>query len=402
MEIIMNIQFAIQQKFNTLQFSELFQQIHLFHELEKTPQDSEWHSEGNVLIHNDMVLSEIYQIIDNEAKYLSDDEKTVLVLSALFHDICKPITTKEKEIQNKIRIVSPYHEEKARNYLFFKLSPLVPKHLIMPIIELAGYHQLPKLLVVKDKTKKDYLALSRKAPLHLFYYLELADMRGRFCSDKQEQLDYLEMFKLYAIDYNLWHKQPYEEEKSFIFNEFKDPLMANFVFSSFCKNIENGNIFSIEEEISKSFHYKHNSHCVVMCGLSGSGKSTFIKNNFTDYNIVSLDNIREELTGKRSDHSQEGRVKDLAKQQLKSYLGKKQNVVWDATNYRKDFRNIPLGLAQDYNAFSELFVLHTTLQQCLKNNKDRIHSIPEDVIHKQMDNFELPEIDEALKVNFIL
>jgi len=398
----MNIQSAIQQQFNTLQYAELFQHIHLFHDFEKTPQDLEWHSEGNVLIHNDMVLDEMYKIINHEAKNLSDDEKTILVLAALFHDICKPITTKEKEIQGKIRIVSPYHEEKARNYLFFKLSSLIPKHLIMPIIELVGYHQLPKLLVVKDKSKKDYLSLSRKAPMHLFYYLELADMRGRHCTDKQEQLDYLEMFKLYSIDYNIWQQQPYQEEKLFIQNEFKDNLIADFVFHSFCKNIENGSIFSVEEEISKSFHYKNNSHCVLLCGLSGSGKSTFIKNNFPQYNIVSLDNIREELTGKRSDHSQEGRVKDLAKQKLKLHLGKKEPVVWDATNYRKDFRNIPLGLANDYNSFSEVFVLHTTLQQCLKNNKDRQHSVPEDVIYKQMDNFELPEINEALKVNFII
>ncbi len=396
----MNLQFLLQKRHNVNDFISLWGEFFdLLKDFKSTPQDNEWHAEGDVHIHTDMVIEETYNIIENEAKHLNDNDKIVLVLSALLHDICKPITTKEKEVFGKNRIVSPKHEEFGLSYLFYRLNEIIDnEEMFSKICNLVGYHQVPKLLVVKDATKEKYFNLARKCSLELIYYLELADMRGRTCVDKEEQIEYLEFFKSYAEDYGLWKNIPYLKEKEFIYNELNDynELTKKFVFQEFCRQFENKNIFTPEEEIARSFQYRDNySHLVLLCGISGIGKSTLIGNEYSDYHLISLDNIREELLGSRANHSQERKVLDMAKQILKEKLAKKENIVWDATNYRRDFRNVPLTLGFNYSAFNQIELLNKTKSEILKQNKERKNVVPSDIIDKQIQKFEVPSIEEC-------
>lgn len=66
----------------------------LLFELENTEQDAEWHSEGNVFVHTQMVIDETYNIF--EKNLLSVEEKYILLMAAIFHDIAKPLVTKKK------------------------------------------------------------------------------------------------------------------------------------------------------------------------------------------------------------------------------------------------------------------------------------------------------------------
>jgi len=45
----------------------LGEHIDWLYRLKKTPQDDQWHAEGNVHIHTGMVLEELYKILSQEA-----------------------------------------------------------------------------------------------------------------------------------------------------------------------------------------------------------------------------------------------------------------------------------------------------------------------------------------------
>tara|TARA_R110002096_G_scaffold239101_1_gene430700 strand:- start:60350 stop:60637 length:288 start_codon:yes stop_codon:yes gene_type:complete len=67
----------------------------LLHDLQPTPQDAEWHAEGNVLIHTTMVLEETYALLATELPGICPKRRAALVLEAALHDIAKPLTTRD-------------------------------------------------------------------------------------------------------------------------------------------------------------------------------------------------------------------------------------------------------------------------------------------------------------------
>jgi tRNA nucleotidyltransferase (CCA-adding enzyme) len=75
--------------------------------LEETPQEPEWHPEGDVWIHTKMVVDVAAQIIRDPSRNLIHDEPLEIMLGALCHDLGKPPTT--NILDGRIR--SRGHEE---------------------------------------------------------------------------------------------------------------------------------------------------------------------------------------------------------------------------------------------------------------------------------------------------
>ena len=347
-----------------------------------TPQDNIWHAEGDVEMHTGMVIKEIYNLFKNNS--FTDSEKRVLVLAALLHDICKPLTTKEKEINNQKRIVAPKHEKMGMDYLFYKLYDLdLSQDEILNVISLVGYHQIPKLLVVKNKEYSDYLKLSQSVNNKLIYNLEVADIKGRECPDKKEQLEILEIFKLFSKEYGFW-------------NEFNNPIKEESIFlkNKGLKDLINKKIFTPEETKLKYYSsYQNYSHCIVFCGLSGIGKSEERK-RFKGYNIISLDDIREEFGGVKN-RKYEGQVRQEAKSRLKKYLKEKENIIFDATNIREDFRKQIIDTVDNYNGLSEILCFGDNIKNIVEKDKKRVNSVGEELIIKQEKRFQFPEVGES-------
>ena len=63
------------------------------HVMINTPQEPEWHPEGDVWIHTMMVIDSAGKIIRRDAELLSDTEKLQIMLGAVCHDLGKPATT---------------------------------------------------------------------------------------------------------------------------------------------------------------------------------------------------------------------------------------------------------------------------------------------------------------------
>jgi len=76
--------------------------------LRGTPQDPEWHPEGDALIHTRHCCDAMAGL--ESWKRASETDRQVLMLAILAHDFGKPATTHEAEVRGARRIVSPGHE----------------------------------------------------------------------------------------------------------------------------------------------------------------------------------------------------------------------------------------------------------------------------------------------------
>jgi predicted kinase len=375
----------------------------LLKEYESTEQEPLWHAEGNVLIHTNMVMSEAYQLI--EEKSIDDESAIILILAALFHDYGKPISTKLVLVKDVERTGAPNHEEKGASLLLFCKPPLsINQEVWGRVLELVAYHHIPKQLVVREAGIQEYAKLTRRVKdIKLLYLLEVADMRGRICPDRDLQLEIMELFKLFCIEYNVWNEDPYKDSLSLVVQKFPEYKNPRWIACQMASRYEDGQIHMLEEELSRAYGYMDSqSHLVVMCGLPGSGKSTYIKENFANYEIVSLDEIREELAKCRTDQSFDEDVVRLAHVKLKDLLRLKKNIIWDATNFRKDFRSKICQMGYNYKAFVEIVFIHKTLELILKQNKARTHVVPYEAIKNQILTFQRPDIDECHELTVVI
>lgn len=380
--------------------------IPLLHQLENTPQDEEWHAEGNVRVHTGMVLQELFTHLDRTQDSYSPEQKLSLVLGALLHDIAKPLTTRQRELDGRERIVAPRHASRGCSYLAYKLPGLgLPYEVIHQVMRLVALHHEPKFLVIKDRAAGSYLSLASQVDSRLLAALAYADMRGRTCPDKQKQIEYIDFFKMFCQEYGVWGKNRILEEWSQSIREALPDFPIDFVeytiskgFRDFCA----GRIFSPEEAISRTYDLREGyPRVVLMCGPSGSGKSTWCEEHFPGYELISLDLIREEVCKSRSDQSSNQKVVQIARERLRVCLREKKNVLWDATSLRRDFRSQVLSLSTDYRAHTTLVVFQLPEEQLFQRNKAREHAVPENVLAKQLQSMEWPDEREAHRTMFI-
>jgi tRNA nucleotidyltransferase (CCA-adding enzyme) len=78
--------------------------------LAATPQDPEWHPEGDVWVHTLMVVDEAAAVVARRTWGLAGQEPLHVVLGALLHDLGKAVTTERTIKGGRPRIVSPRHE----------------------------------------------------------------------------------------------------------------------------------------------------------------------------------------------------------------------------------------------------------------------------------------------------
>jgi predicted kinase len=377
--------------------SRLGDRLPLLHDLHATPQDAGWHAEGNVLIHTRMVLDETYKILETDLVGISSESRAALVLGAALHDIAKPLTTREREIDGQVRLVCPRHEQRGRAYLALALIDCLPYGILDQVMSLTGYHNAPKLLVVRNKAAGDYRRLSRQVDLELVYWLEVADIRGRKCVDKAKQLEHLELFSLFAKEYQCWNRSQESAWDHAIRQALPNhpPATVDFVAARATLDAEEGLISTPEEAISKSFAYRDAyPEVVVMAGLSGSGKTTWITKNLADHEVISLDDIRTSLSS-REDQQNNSKVLRIAKEKLREALRAKKRIVWDATSLRTDFRSGVIDLALDYGALVTIVAFLCPPEELARRNKARTNPVPPAVRLKQALGTQWPEVTEA-------
>ncbi len=369
----------------------------LISQMAATPQDPEWHAEGNVRIHTEMVISEAYKLTDT----LDPQRRLALLISAALHDIGKALVTREERIDGRLRITSPRHAARGRSYVAPRLPSLgFSNETNLRILAGIGHHHDPRKMISGNAPKSHFWRFSRVAEAKMIHLLELADTRGRINADNDgTSSETNELFRLYSEESGIWEvTNPYEEWDERIRTQLagEPDQSIEYAIAEARRQFENGEIHTPEEAMAKTHAHRGNfAELVVTCAPSGSGKSHWIDRNLPEHERISLDVIREELTGRRDRLNREGEVIQLAKKRLREALAAKRKVVWDATSLRLDGRSSIIGLGNDYHALTTIVAFATPPDVLFKRNKKRTHQIPSSVIEKQLDKLEWPNAFEA-------
>ncbi len=386
----------------------------LLDELQHTPQDPIWHAEGNVAIHTAMVCEELEEAIANGSAACSHDPKLrqATRLAALLHDIAKPLVTREDHTPERTRIIAPRHAPKGASYIAYRLLDAgCPRELLHTTLDIVRLHHDPKFLIIKDKAEGAYRALARQASIKGLYDLEMADMRGRRCDDRQAQIDIIELFALACKDYGVWEEEQaaaweaqfQEHITTELQSHHLEPLRIERAIAEGRQAHAQGIIFTPHEAVSRELA-RDSRFCevVLAMGPSGSGKSTTLKTYASDIRPttwISLDDIRAELTGDPSDQSKNNEVVALSRERLRDALRAEHQILFDATSLIQDHRSTILSLAHDYNALTTLMLMHTAPHVCQANNKARERSVPAHILSKQIDTLSWPTTQEAHRVH---
>jgi len=341
-------------------------------------QDPIWHSEGDVYTHTKMVV-EVLVALD-EYKRLNPQQQHILFASAIFHDIEKRSTTKTEIIDDIERIVSPRHakrgESTVRSMLYKEWE--TPFEIREQIAKLVRHHGLPLFVLERDKPQREVIKVSLMLDTSLLYLLAKADVLGRKCEDKEDILLRIELFKELCLEYECFGKPRAfcSDYARFLYLNREDIMLG----------------YEPYDDLKFSVY--------MMCAVPASGKDYYI-NKYLDMPILSLDNIRREHNIKPTDKKGTGRVVQMAKEQAKVYMRKKQSFVFNATNITKDIRNRWISLFLEYRARVKIIYLEVPYKQLKKQNINREYPVPQKVIDRLFDRLEIPSFDEGHEVVYV-
>lgn len=135
----------------------------------------------------------------------------------------------------------------------------------------------------------------------------------------------------------------------------------------------------------------------IMCGLSGSGKSTKAIRLAKKYDavIVSSDDIRKELCGEVSDQSKNEEVFKVFHKRIRKYLYEGKNVIADATNITMKSRRAIIENVKKLDIEKICYIMAKKYEDCIKDNLNRKNPVPEEVLEKQLRKFQVSFKEEG-------
>jgi predicted kinase len=334
-------------------------------------QDAEWHAEGDVWTHTKMVCMQLTLL--DEWQSLTRQEQLTLFFTALFHDAAKPLTSQLDVETGRIR--SPKHavkgEHLARSILRELGCDLTTRE---TIARLVRYHGRPSFLLDKENQAREIVSLSWQVSHRLLYLFALADTRGRTTESMNRPEENLEFWRLMAEELNCF-THPY--------------LFAN-------DQARLQYLQSPEADLHYVPHEMYRCTVVMMSGLPGSGKDTWLLNHRPQLPVVSLDDIRAELDVDATDN--QGQVIQQAKERCRELLRIKTDFAFNATNLLRQTRQGWLKLFFDYGARVEIIYIEPPLAEIYRQNKQRQRHVPTEVIRKLAEKCEPPTWAEAHQI----
>ena len=346
-------------------------------DMRNVPQSPFHHAEGDVAIHTRMVLDALQSL--DEFQRLDGQQQEVLWAAALLHDVEKRSTTITEEDG---RITSRGHarqgEYTARQVLY-KTIP-TPFAIREQVAALVRYHGLPLWILERPNPKKVVLEASLRLDMPLLAMLAKADALGRRCLDQQDLLDRIELFKAFCEEQQCWHAP----------RVFPTDL-ARFVF--FHKEDSSPDYVPFDDL---------KGEVIMLSGLPGMGKDTYLKKNYPGLPVISLDDIRRKNNLKPDDSSATGWAVQEAKEQAKVFLRKGEPFAWNATNITRQLRGQWIDLFVSYKARVKLVYIETTYKEWINQNSNREYPVPNQVLSRLLSKLEVPLPQEAHRVEYIV
>lgn len=310
-----------------------------------------------------------------EWQALSETQRSVLFAAALLHDVAKPNATK---IDDSGAISSKGHvlqgAKMAREILWDLNVPFKQRE---EIVALVKYGSLPLWFWDKPNPEQAVIKARQIIPCNMLAMLAEADVRGRYCDDQKQLFERIEFFREFCQENNC-----FTQERIF--------PSAHSRFIYFQKEDGNPNYHAYDDT---------RFQVVMMCGLPGSGKDTWIKQNIPEYKEISLDKLRSEMGVRHGDN--QGEVANAAKSLAKEYMRAEVSFVWNATNLNKQLREMLISLFAAYQAEIRIVYLEAPWLELLRRNKTRTEQVPEKVLYRMRSRLEVPTILEAHCVDWI-
>lgn len=134
----------------------------------------------------------------------------------------------------------------------------------------------------------------------------------------------------------------------------------------------------------------------ILCGIPGSGKSTYAKSLEADgYAVLSSDKLRKELYGDENDQTHNEEVFNTLYNYAKIILENGGSVVIDATNISMKSRRKALSQFSNISCIKVCTVICTPLPQIFINDNNRERRVGADVVNKYLQAFEIPIREEG-------
>ena len=357
----------------------------LFEQMAETPQNPVWHGEGDVWTHTKMVCEELIKMPAFWQQERNHQQE--VFLACLLHDIGKiPCTRMEDG-----NWTSPNHTSTGaklvREWLWtvYGLSGTKEMQNIRETIcFLIRYHSVPLHILEQSNPERKIWKIASNGELAADFsmerlcMLEEADVRGRISSTKQESLDMVHLCAEMA------------EEAGCLkgVGTFSSSFSRHAYFSG-------KNILPEQELYNDTW-----GEVILLSGLPGTGKDTWIMQNHPDLPVVSLDALRRNMGV--SPKENQGAVAQAAQELAKGYLRNHQSFIWNATNLTPQMRGKLVGLFQRYEASVRIVFLETGYEEGLCRNRSRggKAEVPESVVRKMLKNLVLPERFEAQEVEW--
>ena len=351
--------------------------------MEGCPQNPLYHAEGDVLTHTRLVVEALVALPGWRSLPLV--ERSILFAAALLHDVAKPASTKEDE---EGQISSRGHvrlgAKMARQILWSlpKPAPFGDREQVVALIQKGG---LPIWFLEKPNPQRAIIEASQVTRCSCVALLAEADVRGRLCSDRQELLDRIELFREFCQENNCLDA-PWQfpsEHSRFLY--FRVPFQNQAT-----------------SDRSPSYLAFDDTQCqvVLMSGLPASGKNRWIRENLPNWPVISLDALRLQM--KVAPDKNQSIVVERAKEIAREYLRENRSFVWNATNISRSLRSSLIDLFAAYRARIRIVYLEAPLPELLHRNRQRNAPVPEAAIRKLAQKLEVPNISEAHQVDWVV
>jgi putative nucleotidyltransferase with HDIG domain len=340
----------------------------IFEEMASCPQEPEYHGEGDVLTHTEMVCREL--VADVRWQALDEMTREEMWWAALLHDCGKPQTTRYEDG----RLRSPYHAARgavlARSLLWRAGVPPLRRERVCALV---AHHMLPYHLLDRDDPERALIEASLGCPPSLLALLTSADSRGRLARDGDHLGDAVDAFAEMAQELGC-PDGPY-------------PFASDHARVMYFRR----------DGRSPSYAAYDDSRGVVTLtsGLPGAGKDAWASRHGEGARVVSLDDLRRSSGVKRGDRKGEGRLYAQAREALREEMRAGRPVIHNATNLSRQMREPVLSLADDYDYRVHIVCVEASPADLARQNKERSHSVPEEAIGHLLGRWEAPTLAEA-------
>ena len=122
---------------------------------------------------------------------------------------------------------------------------------------------------------------------------------------------------------------------------------------------------------------------ILLVGLAGSGKSTFARKHFREYEVISSDHCRALVCGDPTDQDATANAFELVHLIADKRLRWDKVAVIDATNLKAVDRAPLIDLAIRHRALRLTIVLNLDTELCWQRNRDRKRLVPREVVDTQ-------------------